>query len=260
MRFSVLASGSRANCSFIEAGGARFLVDCGLSGKQVELRLGSLGISADSLDALIVTHEHRDHIHGISVLSRRYRLPVYCNEAVVDMLGAVHGLELFATGDRFSIADTILHPFRIVHDAVDPVGFEITAEGLKLTHVTDLGRVTPLVRDALAGANAIVLESNYDRELLQICDYPWELKQRIASSHGHLGNIEAAACLREMIHSELTQVVLAHLSENSNTPEAALTTVQRALEPLGFRDVTCGCPTSPTPLYQVGETGLRAAV
>ena len=260
MRFSVLASGSRANCTFVEAGGVRFLVDCGLSGKQVALRLAALGIDVESLDAILVTHEHRDHIQGVSVLSRRFNLPVYCNNATSEFIDKVYGYEEFETGTNFSLGDVELHPFRIVHDAVDPVGFEMFAEGMKLAHVTDLGRVTSLVTRALAGAHAVVLESNYDKEMLQICDYPWQLKQRISSSHGHLSNHEAAKCLIDLYHPELTQVVLAHLSENSNTPGAALEAATEALQPLGFTGIHCGTPSEPTPLFAVEPELQKIAV
>lgn len=260
MRFSVLASGSRANCTYVEAAGKRFLIDCGLSGKQVALRLAKNGIDASTLDAIIVTHEHGDHIHGVSVLSRRYKLPVYVNEAAKAKITKVFAFESFETGIDFSIGDVQLHPFSIVHDAVDPVGFTIEAEGLKLSHFTDLGRVTPLVKQALEGSHAIVLEANHDKELLQICDYPWELKQRIASSHGHLSNCAAADCLYEAHHAELGQVVLGHLSENSNTQELALDTVLRRVRSIGFENISCGAPHAPSPLYAIGEEQLSAAV
>lgn len=236
------------------------MIDCGLSGKQVELRLAEFGIDPASLSALVVTHEHRDHIQGISVLSRRYRLPVYCNRATAEFIDRVHGFEYFDTGEFFSIGSVRLHPFSIVHDAVDPVGFEVLAEGLKLAHVTDLGRATALVKMALTGAHAVVLEANYDRELLQTCDYPWQLKQRIASSHGHLGNIEAARSLKEMLHGDLVQVVLAHLSENSNSPTHALQSMYAVLPPLMHDRVVCGTPAKATELFRVEPAQVVASV
>jgi len=260
MKLAVLASGSRANCSFVEFGAKRFLIDCGLTAKQIELRLDLLGIPASSLEAIIISHEHRDHTIGASVLSRRYEIPVYANQGTADFLENVYGVEYFETGKPFSLGSVSIRPFRIVHDAVDPVGFVVQADGIKLTHVTDLGKVTPLVEDAMHNAHAIVLESNYDKEMLQTCEYPWELKQRIASSHGHLGNTEAASILERVYHSELCHVVLAHLSENSNSEELALQASRTKLAPLGFQNVRCGNPRQPTELLTVDETPFSIAI
>lgn len=230
MRFSVLSSGSKANCTFLEAAGTRILIDCGLSAKTTEARLLSLGISPDSIDAILVTHEHSDHVCGISVFSRRYRIPVFANHATARNLKKTYGIEKFTAGESFSFAGLTVEAFSVVHDAADPVGFAIFAEGLKFVQCTDLGRVTPIVRHVLQQANAIVLESNHDQEMLRNCSYPWVLKQRIASSYGHLSNECAGALLEEVMHAELSHIVLAHLSENSNTPQLALDSVKKYID------------------------------
>jgi phosphoribosyl 1,2-cyclic phosphodiesterase len=259
MRFSVLSSGSKANCTYIDAGEARILIDCGLSASRAAERLESLGVPPDSITAILVTHEHSDHLLGVPVFSRRHKVPVFANRRTAAFLKPCYGIEHFSTGEPFSLGEVRINPFSIVHDAVDPVGFVVTARGLKFAQATDLGRVTPLVRDALALAQAIVIESNHDQEMLRYCSYPWELKQRIASSHGHLSNRCAATLLGELRHPELLHVVLGHLSEESNSPELALETSRQFLlghagaEPYGddepsFPSFRCAGPGAPTPL------------
>jgi phosphoribosyl 1,2-cyclic phosphodiesterase len=251
MQFSVLSSGSKANSTFFEAGGVRLLIDCGLSATKAEERLRRIGVDPASLAGILVTHEHSDHINGISVLSRRFRLPVYANERTGKMVKNVFGLERFETGIPFDLRGIKISPFSIVHDALEPVGFRIEGEGLTFTQVTDLGRVTPLVREAVRGANAVVLESNHDEQMLMECDYPWELKQRIASSHGHLSNKEAAELAQEMVHPDLCRMVLGHLSENSNTPTVALHTFHAYVPPGVIETVVCAGVAHETQLYPV---------
>ena len=255
MRFSVISSGSKANCTFLECGTTRILIDCGLSGLQVDKRLSSLGIDIGSVTGIVITHEHHDHVYGVPTVSRRHRVPVYANRPTAEHLKSLFGLEYFSTGESFCIGDVTINPFRITHDASDPVGFAFTWCGYKFTYVTDLGKVTPLVQDALTACNAIVIESNHDPILLQECGYPWELKQRIASTHGHLSNGEAGDAIRTALHSDLSHVVLAHLSENSNTPEHALSTVRERIaagaSDMQFPDIRCGSIAEPTPLISI---------
>ncbi|NLF24570.1 MAG: MBL fold metallo-hydrolase [Deltaproteobacteria bacterium] len=239
MRFSVISSGSKANCTFVEGGGARILIDCGLSAKQAALRLGELGIEADSIDAICVTHEHSDHIKGVPVFSRRHQVPVYANCGAAPYLDGVYELCVFETGNPFSLAGMQILPFSIVHDAAEPVGFVVEADGQRFGQATDIGKVTTLVRQALRGCHALVLEANHDPQLLRDCAYPWELKQRIASAAGHLSNDQAAELLAELNSYGLTQVVLGHISENSNTPETALAAVQRRLDLSLFQSFYC---------------------
>ena len=245
MRFSVLSSGSKANCTYVEGAGVRFLVDCGLSGKQAEERLAEIGVDPSTIQAILVTHEHSDHIHGVGTLSRRYKIPVYANAATMEHVAKPRAKEVFSTGSEFYVGGVRVEPFSIVHDASDPVGFAIYADGLKLAICTDLGRVTTLVRQHLQSANAILLESNHDQEMLQSCSYTWELKQRISSTHGHLCNEAAGQLLEEVMHPELFHVVLGHLSENSNTPALALAAARRYVErsegrASGLQTLLCG--------------------
>lgn len=225
MRFSVLASSSKANSTIVEFGSCRILIDCGLSAKAAEYRLSERDIDPSTISAILITHEHTDHIKGVASLSRRFKIPVYVNRATSKFLGACFHTELFKTGESFSVGKVDIHPFAIIHDAVEPVAFTLTAEGMRFGHVTDIGKITNLVRDSIQGVHALVLEANHDEEMLQYCRYPWPLKQRIASSHGHLSNRAAGELLAEIDHSDLCTVILGHISEESNRPKAALEAV-----------------------------------
>lgn len=252
MRFSVISSGSKANSSFIDTGNARILIDCGLSAKQLEIRLGQLGINPASIDAILVTHEHSDHIHGVPTLSKRYKIPVYANFQTLKQIPKPYHGEQFQNGVDFWVGGTRITPFSITHDAVDPVGFSIFSGGMKFSQVTDLGRVTLLVTEHLKDSNFLVLESNHDQEMLRNCEYPWELKSRISSSYGHLSNDDSTALLKEIAHPDLRHVVLGHLSEHSNSPAVALQThlamfKASQLSELPF-DLRCGSVHHATPL------------
>lgn len=250
MRFSVLSSGSKANSTLVECGDTRILIDCGLSARTMEQRLATVGVAPDSIDGIIITHEHFDHIRGVERFSKRHEVPVYANSAARRFLKGCYALQGFETGVLFEIGALQISPVSIVHDAGDPVGFVIKGAGLKFGHFTDLGRVTPLVREAVSGCHSLVLESNHDPDMLWGCSYPWELKQRISSSHGHLNNATAGELLAEMLHSELHEVVLGHISENSNTPEIARQSAQRSLEG-SFASIHCGSVHHALPLLAV---------
>jgi phosphoribosyl 1,2-cyclic phosphodiesterase len=255
MEFSVISSGSKANCTYVRSdSGAALLVDAGLSAKQIEQRLLSLGATCNSLVGIIITHEHSDHIRGIGVVSRKYSVPVYCSRKVERYLDKPYAVKHFEAGSSFTLADFTIHPFAIVHDAVDPVGFTIEADGQVLTHVTDLGRATPIVHEYLRKANAVVLESNHDPVMLQECHYTWSLKQRIASAHGHLSNGDAAELLAAAWHPKLRHVVLAHLSENSNTPELAVAPFKKLFGDSVFDTFLVGNQHAATPMIRVGES------
>lgn len=253
MRFFVLSSGSKANCTFLEAEGARLLIDCGLSCRRTEERLLSHGIDPQSLNAILVTHEHTDHIRGIATFSRKHNVPVFANTATARYLHGCASIKKFKTGKHFQIGALQIHPFSITHDAVDPVGFSIFGDGLKFSQVTDLGRVTPLVQDALSLSNAIVLESNHDLEMLWNCFYPWDLKQRIASSHGHLDNITSAQLLAELYHPDLQVVVLGHISENSNTQAVALKALLKSLNYGPLPQIACASPYEVTEFFDLSN-------
>ena len=255
MRFSVLSSGSKANSTFVECGDTRIMIDCGLSARTAEQRLSGLGIDPASIQGIVITHEHSDHIRGVERFSKRHQVPVYANNAARKFLKGAYAIERIETGVSFEIGSLHISPVSIVHDAGDPVGFLIQGVGLKFGHFTDLGKVTPLVQEAVRGCHSLVLESNHDPDMLWGCSYPWELKQRISSSHGHLSNAAAGELLAEIRHEGLNQVVLGHISENSNTPEIARQTAVRFLdgwlEKNSHAGVHCGSVYHALPLLAV---------
>lgn len=232
LRFCVLGSGSKGNATYVEAGGTRLLIDAGFSGRELEARLAALGVEAAELSAILISHEHSDHLRGAAVLARRYHLPLYLNGATCRAAGPDLTkktiINEFATGSAFLCGNIQVHPFAVSHDAAEPVGFLLKAGGRLLGHCTDLGAVSRLVATRLRGCDALVLECNHDPEMLQAGPYPPALKQRVRSRHGHLANHEAAALLADLLHAGLRHVVLSHLSETNNTPELAEAAVKAA--------------------------------
>ncbi len=273
MKFSVLSSGSKANCTLIEAGETRVLVDCGLSAKQTEARLAAIGVEPTTLKAIVITHEHSDHIAGLDVFARRHKLPVYLTEgtreaydvylasATRDRAAPAKAFErcLIPRGSTFSIAGIEVLPFSVSHDAAEPVGFRFSREGLVYVQCTDLGRVTTGVKEALRGAHAMCLESNHDEELLRSCEYPWNVKERILSNQGHLSNHTAGNLLFEIMHSDLNHVVLGHLSEHSNRPDVALSTVETYLPQKRSFQLECASVHHPLPLRSVESTARESS-
>ncbi len=233
MRLCLLASGSKGNCLYLETGGVRLLVDAGLSMRDLCARMASQGIDPSELDAILVTHEHTDHIRGAGVLARRYGLPVIMSYATQRV---THGVFTdtqtipFESGYSFTFKDILIDPFPIPHDAVDPVGFVVESSEGKAASATDLGYVTRLVREKLRGVRALNLESNHDPVMLREGPYPWPLKQRISSKHGHLSNGESLELLFELAHDDLQAVFMAHLSEVNNHPAMVDTIIQQFLD------------------------------
>jgi phosphoribosyl 1,2-cyclic phosphodiesterase len=223
---------------YVAAGDTRVLLDCGLSAKQAAIRLIEIGVDPDSIDAIVLTHEHEDHSSGARVFSSRHQTPVYANHATFGVCRHLHQIpsdktEVFNSGCSFRIGELLFEPFSLVHDASDPVGFRVSAGGKTLAVTTDLGQVTTLVRERLRGIDALVLEANHDPVLLQDAPYPWSLKQRISSRQGHLSNETAGELLGEVSRlngARLQVVVAAHISEKSNTPELAVEVFRRACQ------------------------------
>jgi phosphoribosyl 1,2-cyclic phosphodiesterase len=223
---SVLASGSRGNSIYVATPKVRLLIDVGLSAREIERRLERIGVRAGDLDALVITHEHRDHVSGVGPLSRRYRLPVYLNRATCanlpEQVGRLADYVEFSTGRSFSVADLTIHPFSLSHDAADPVGLTLVNGESKVGVCTDLGKATRLVHHHLQECRLLLLEANHDVEMLTRGPYSWALKQRIRSTSGHLSNEEAGEIFTRVVGETLEQVILAHLSEVNNRPERAL--------------------------------------
>lgn len=228
----MLASGSKGNAIYVSDGLTSILVDAGLSGIEIQRRLETKGLCPEDLDAIIVSHEHSDHIQGVGVLSRRFNLPVYISHKTKEashQLGSICDLRYFESGTAFNINNLSLHPFSISHDAIDPAGFTIEKSGIKIGIATDLGIATLMVKEHLKECALLILEANHDPDMLINGPYPWPLKQRIKSRTGHLSNNDSATLLKELLHDRLYHVILAHMSETNNTPEKALSTVGNAL-------------------------------
>ncbi|HOP46475.1 MAG TPA: MBL fold metallo-hydrolase [Desulfobacteraceae bacterium] len=244
MKFSVLASGSSGNACYIEKGNTRVIIDAGLSSREIERRLGYIGVDPKSLDALIITHEHSDHIKGVGPFSRRFKLPVYINHKTLRIaqktLGGLPEPVIVKTGDTITIKELCIETFTKCHDAADPVGLVLShfngtsSNGKKLGIITDLGRSTGLVEDRLNGCHALIMEFNYDQEMLDQGPYPLFIKRRINGQDGHLSNKQAACLLETLSHENLEHVVLAHLSEINNQPEKAYREAANALDRCGF--------------------------
>jgi len=234
MRFAVLASGSGGNACYVETCHARILVDAGLSGREVVSRLEGIGVDARTIDAVVITHEHLDHIRGVGPLARRLDIPVFANTPTFQrgtrILGVLPRPVRVSTGQSFCINDLSVETFTKCHDAADPVGLILSSEGVRLGFITDLGRSTPVVEDRLQNCHALIVEFNHDERMLEEGPYPMELKRRIKGPDGHLSNMQAARLIRRVAHSSLGWVALAHLSEVNNLPEKAFRSVRDALD------------------------------
>jgi phosphoribosyl 1,2-cyclic phosphodiesterase len=260
MYFSVLASGSKANSTLIVSPtGTAILIDCGLSVRECERRIALLGLKLSDVQAVLITHCHSDHVRGVPTLQRKTNMPVYMNAASAAAMQGLPNIVPFCAGREFIIGDFSIEAFSIPHDCLDPVGFRISSEQKTLLHLTDLGKVTSLVSTMTQGVNAIVLESNHDLALLYDCSYPWFVKQRIASHFGHLNNDAAADLLRTLDKDLLQLVVLAHLSEKSNTEGLALSAAKKAMsEDKQGKHVAieCASPYNSTKLFEISDYSL----
>lgn len=241
VRVCALASGSSANALLIGVEESHLLVDAGLSFRETKRRLADVGCSPAHIDAIFVTHEHSDHIGGLGPVARGLGVPVYMNEATYSQcestVGKLPAVEMFETGGTVQHGPFSVTSFVVSHDAADPVGFCVSVNGLKIGVTTDLGYVSGLVKQRLKGCDVLVLECNHDNAMLVTGSYPWELKQRIQSRHGHLSNDEAASLLRDVAHDELRAVMPAHLSKENNVPNLARSIVLEQLKRLGLGHV-----------------------
>jgi len=239
----LLASGSKGNAIYVETDESRLLIDAGLSAREIGHRLHAIGKDAEDLDAILLTHEHRDHCRGLGPVSRRWKLPVHVHHATREALPDVGTLSQtieFDSGDTFGLRDLEVHTVPVTHDAAAPTGFILSTPGGKIGIITDLGLATRLVADRFQGCRVLVIESNHDEDMLRDGPYPWPLKQRVRSRHGHLSNRESADLLRNLYWPGMEAVFLAHLSETNNTPQLAESCARSVLEELG---------ASETPLF-----------
>lgn len=244
IEFCSLNSGSNGNVTYVAAGDTRVLVDAGLNGQAIAGKLAQLDVLPETLSAILITHEHSDHITGAGVLSRKYRIPVYANEATWEtpamrrLVGEVPaGLRrVFDTGSEFYIGKLGVLSIPIPHDTADPVAFRLYAGSRSVAVATDMGRVPKAVLKALAGSDLVLLESNHDPDMvLNNLRYPQFLKQRILGSLGHLSNLACALTLGSLYETGVRHALLGHLSHDNNTPELALQTVSQELDRQGLK-------------------------
>jgi phosphoribosyl 1,2-cyclic phosphodiesterase len=238
---SLLASGSRGNSAVVASSTTRILVDAGISCRETFKRIRALGDKPEQFSAIVITHEHSDHVAGLQRLAQQLNVPVFLtapthhawNKSVRDEEGKIPELpkvEHFAAGRSFQVGDIAVMPFTIPHDAADPVGFTFGAEGVKIGFATDLGYMPVSVRDHLRGCDVLVMESNHDVEMLRSGPYPWSVKQRVMSRVGHLSNDALADFFSNGYDGFASYVVLAHLSEQNNHPEIARAAAEQALQ------------------------------
>lgn len=256
MRASLLASGSSGNSLFVQHGSTRLLIDVGLSCREIRRRLTCIGVEPESIDAVLVTHEHGDHVKGVGTFARSVKVPVYASHRIAPLLRESFGrfdLVEFEAGERFTLRDLSIDPFPITHDVRDPVGFIIEGMSGRFGTVTDLGIVTRLVEAKLTGCRLLVLESNHDETMLQNGPYPWHLKQRIQSRHGHLSNGQSIGLLRSLLHQGLEGLLVAHLSETNNDPTLVLSLFERELASQNVcrPRLVVGEQSRPTPLVDL---------
>ena len=239
IRLAVLGSGSAGNATCIEGGGARVLLDAGFSCRELGARLRAVGVEPRRLDALVITHEHADHIRGAALFSQTHKVPLYCTAATFRAAGlaraGIHGHGVFAhvavePGVAFEIGGLKLRPFSVPHDAADTVGYAVDCEGGRFGYATDLGHDAGTVREALRDCDVLMLESNHDVEMLRRGPYPQVVKDRVLGRHGHLDNETAAALLCDVTTERTRRVILAHLSRTNNRPDLALTAARRAFD------------------------------
>ncbi len=234
MRLSSIASGSSGNCIYVGTDTTHILVDAGISGKRIEEGVHALDLSMNEIDAILITHEHADHIAGLGVLARRYGIPIYATAGTRNAIlrssgvGRIDG-DLFhdvSADERFTIKDLSVNPMKVSHDAAQPVAYRLSHGRTKAAIVTDLGTYNDYTVAGLKGMDVLFLEANHDIRMLQAGPYPYPLKQRILGDRGHLSNESAGNLLSALMHEGLQYVVLGHLSKENNIPELAYESVR----------------------------------
>ncbi len=233
LNLCALSSGSSGNALFIESESTKILVDAGISARELTKRLESMGVKPYELAGIFITHEHWDHIRGLTVFTKRNQIPIYCTAETWRFIASQgvseHCRRIIQSDDMISIGNLLIEAFPIPHDAVDPVGYRIIQESKSISIATDLGHVPDILREKIRQSQLVFLEANHDVPTLLSGKYPYFLKERILGSRGHLSNDTAADLLADLAEDNLQTVILGHLSRNNNTPEMAFSTVQKRL-------------------------------
>ncbi len=230
-KFCNLYSGSSGNCSFVGTDNINILIDCGESQKKILTALESIGTNINQINAIVVTHEHSDHVKTLGAISKKYNIPVYANEKTFNNMPEQTELikeenrKIFNTDDHFEIGDLQIHPFHIPHDAAEPCGYNIYNENNKISIATDIGHMDNSILKKLEESKFLLLESNYEPEILKYAKYPYYLKRRISGPNGHLSNQEASDTIIKLLSTGVNNIMLGHLSKETNFPELAYKTV-----------------------------------
>ncbi|MBX6395646.1 MAG: MBL fold metallo-hydrolase [Alicyclobacillaceae bacterium] len=264
LSFCLLASGSSGNAVVVCSERTRLLIDAGISARRLERALRSIGMEPGELDAVLITHEHQDHVKGLPVFGRRHSFPVWATEGTwAELTSTAKELGTdrcftFSADQPLFFGDIAVQPVAVSHDAREPVMFCFYHGQEKLVLATDLGFVSERIKGIMAGANAYILESNHDVAMLRSGPYPWALKRRILGDKGHLSNEAAGEALLDLVDGRTQQVVLAHLSENNNLPELAKLSVETILRQGGLDHlpVEVAPRHEPTPLYTIGRSTI----
>jgi phosphoribosyl 1,2-cyclic phosphodiesterase len=256
IRLAVLGSGSGGNATLVEGGGVRVLIDAGFSCRRLVQRLRFVGLAPEAIDALLVTHEHGDHVAGAGVFSTAFGAPIYCTRGTAAAAGFdAAGIEsrTVATGRAFDLGGLRVVPLAVPHDAAETVGFVLEADGARAGYVTDLGHGPGAVREGLRDCDLLMVESNHDRDMLKRGPYPEHIKTRVLSRHGHLDNETAADILADVAGRATRVVVLAHLSETNNNPGLALGVARFRLRERGRQVATlhAAAQSRPSPWFEV---------
>jgi len=259
--FYSLYSGSSGNCLLVETSNTKILIDAGESAKKITNALSSINVDIENIDAILVTHEHSDHVKGLGTISKKYNIPVYANTKTWSAMPEQeykindNNKKNFKMCDKFEIGDLKVIPFEIPHDAADPCGFNIFYNDKKISIATDIGHMTSKTVHTLEDSCFILLESNYDPNILKCSKYPYSLKQRISGPKGHLANSEAGKTISYLMNCGLKKVMLGHLSKESNFPELAYQTVIQELMDKNFDEnsinISVANRLSPSPIIDL---------
>lgn len=257
MKLAILGSGSQGNSIFVEAKGRRFLIDAGFSGKKLEERLAAINVEMSTIDAILVTHEHIDHVQCAGILSRKHNMPIYITQksfrSGAKRIGSVSDNNIrYITGD-FQLAEGLnISPFEVMHDAELTIGYEINEDGRRAALATDIGYCTNTVREKFRDVNFAIIESNYDYDMLMNGSYPWELKERVKGRNGHLSNVEAGKFIKSIYGDNLQRVFLAHVSQENNTYKKALATVEEYLNENEIKvNIEVALQDTPTKIFEI---------